>query len=175
DDHTTETTVRLADLGLPPGHYHVYRYWRRRYLGVTDDTVTIRRHQPHETAVLLFKPVSDRPDLLTTTFHVCQGAVEVASLQAASLQVAGLQVASSQVASSQVAGEERGVVVSVVLEKAGRQFGEVLFTVPEGWRVVEARVDGRKRPLVQVAPGVVSLGLTLEGQAEVKVHFEEKK
>jgi len=150
-DHTTETTLRLADLGLPLGRYHVYHYWRRRYLGVTGDAVTIRRHQPHETAVLLFKPVSDRPDLLTTTFHVCQGAVEVASLQ--------------------VAGEERGAVVSVVLEKAGRQFGEVLFTVPEGWRAVEARVDGSKRPLVQVAPGVVGLGLTLAGRAEVEVTF----
>ena len=161
DDHTTETTIRLADIGLPPGRYHVYRYWRRRYLGVTDETVTIRRHQPHETVVLLFKPVSDRPDLLTTTFHVCQGAVEVASLQDASLQVASLQVA----------GEERGAVVSVVLEKRGVQFGEVLFTVPEGWQAVEARVDGVKRSPVQVAPGVVGLGLTLAGRAEVEVEF----
>lgn len=158
--HTTETTVHLADLGLPLGRYHVYHYWRRRYLGVSDDSITIRRHQPHETAVLLFKPVSERPDLLTTTFHVCQGVVEVAS---------------SQVAGLQVAGEERGVVVSVVLEKAGRQFGEVLFTVPEGWQAVEAWVDGVKRSLVHVASGVVGLGLTLEGQAEVKVHFGEKK
>jgi hypothetical protein len=54
----------------------VYHYWRRRYLGVTDDVVTVRRHQPHETAVLLFKPISHRPDLLTTTFHVCHGIVE---------------------------------------------------------------------------------------------------
>ncbi len=125
---------------------------------MTGDGVTIRRHQPHETAVLLFKPVSERPDLLTTTFHVCQGVVEVASVKRQTSNV------KRQMSS-----------VEVVLEKAGRQFGEVLFTVPEGWRVVEARVDGSKRPLVQVAPGVVSLGLTLEGQAEVKVHFEEKK
>ncbi|MFQ6101748.1 MAG: glycoside hydrolase family 36 protein [Anaerolineae bacterium] len=149
-DRTTETTVHLSSLGLPPGRYHVYHYWRRRYLGVTDDQVTIHRHQPHETAVLLFKPVSEHPDLLTTTFHVCQGAVEVASVK---------RQASS---------------VEVVLEKAGRQFGEVLFTVPERWRAVEVRVDGVRRSLVSVAPGVVSLGLTLRGQAEVGIHFEEE-
>ena len=40
---------------------------------------------------------------------------------------------------------------------------------------MEARVDGSKRPLVQKAAEVVSLGLTLEGRAEVEVHFEEKK
>lgn len=158
DDHTTETTVRLDDLDLPAGRYHVYHYWRRRYLGVTDDDVTIGRHQPHETAVLLFKPVSDRPDLLTTTFHVCQGAVEVASCKSASLQVAG---------------SSEGVALSVALRKAGRQFGRVLFTVPQGWRVVEAEVDGRKQAPVAEAPGVISFGLTLEDRAVVEVGFEK--
>ena len=61
--------------------------------------------------------------------------------------------------------------MSVVLEKRGVQFGEVLFTVPEGWQAVEARVDGVKRSPVQVAPGVVGLGLTLAGRAEVEVEF----
>lgn len=151
DDRTTETTIRLADLGLPPGRYHVYHYWRRRYLGVVGETVTIRRHQPHETAVLIFKPVSDRPHLLVTTFHVCAGAVEV---EAVSRQASD---------------------VRVVLQKAGRQFGEVLFAVPEGWRPVKAQVDGVKRDLRQVAPGVVALGLTLEGRAVVEVEFAEEQ
>jgi len=47
-----------------------------------------------------------------------------------------------------------------------------LFTVPEGWRAVEARVDGVRRGLRLVAPGVVGLGLTLEGRTEVEVTFE---
>ncbi|HEY76796.1 MAG TPA: hypothetical protein G4O00_11590, partial [Thermoflexia bacterium] len=151
EDRTTETTVRLADLGLPPGRYHAYHYWRRRYLGVVEETVTIRRHQPHETAVLILKPVSDRPDLLVTTFHVCAGAVEV---EAVSRQASG---------------------VEVVLRKAGQQFGEVLFTVPAGWCPTEARVDGVRRDLRQVAPGVVALGLTLEGRAVVEVGFVEEQ
>ncbi|MGD2144972.1 MAG: alpha-galactosidase, partial [Anaerolineae bacterium] len=124
-DHTTETTVRLADLDLPAGRYHLFHYWRRRYLGVTGDIVTIRRHQPHETAVLLFKPVSDRPDLLTTTFHVCQGAVEISGYEFELIDARSK--------------------VKVRIEKAGRQFGRVFFTVPRGWRVVEASVDGRRQ------------------------------
>lgn len=154
EDSTTETTVRLRDLGLPRGRYQVYHYWRRRYLGVTDDAVTIRRHQPHETAVLLFKPVSEQPALLTTTFHVCQGMVEVASLE---------EVESAE-----------GTALTVVLRKAGRQFGRVLFSVPRGWRVVEALVDDRQQAPVTEVPGVVSLGLTLEGEATVEVGFEKE-
>lgn len=151
-DRTTETTVHLNDLGLHPGRYHVFHYWRRRYLGVVDDTVTVRRHQPHETAVLLFKPVSDRPDLLTTTFHVCQGLIEVTSYQ------------------SEIINAES--TVKVTLEKMGQQFGRVFFTVPRGWRIVKAQVDGRQQAPVIEATHVVSFGLTLENRADVEVAFE---
>ncbi len=149
EDRTTETTVRLSELGLPSGRYHVYNYWRRRYLGVVEETVTIRRHQPHETAVLILKPASEKPDLLATTFHVCAGAVEVERIEC---QTSGMRM---------------------VLNKAGQQFGEVLFTVPEGWRPAGARVDGVRQELRQVAHGVVALGFTLEGRAEVEVEFEQ--
>jgi alpha-galactosidase len=151
DDKTTETTVPLADLGLPRGRYHVYHYWRRRYLGIADKTVTIHRHQPHETAVLLFKPMSEWPDLLTTTFHVCQGAVEVADYR--------FQLADST------------AHLTVVLEKEGVQFGDVLFTVPRDWRVAEAQVDGVQREPRVEAPRVVALGLTLEGRSTVEMVF----
>ncbi len=152
EDHTVETAVRLTDLGLPPGRYHVFHYWRRRYLGVTDEAVVLRRHQPHETAVLLFRPVSDRPDLLTTTFHVCQGAVEVADCR----------------------WDGAGGLLRVALEKAGPQFGEVWLTAPAPWEVVEVRVDGERRPWVSPAPGVLRVGLMLDGRAEVMVRFRRK-
>lgn len=148
EDRTTQTTLRLSELGLPEGRYHAYHYWRRRYLGVVEEAVTIRRHQPHETVVLLLKPVCDRPDLLTTTFHVCQGAIEVAEV-----------------------GWQEGSLW-VRLEKEGRQFGEVLVAVPEGWRAATARVDGTRRELRPVAPGVVALGLTLQGRADIEVECE---
>jgi hypothetical protein len=142
-------------MGLPAGSYHVYHYWRRRYLGVTEDAIRVRRHQPHETAVLLFRPVAHRPDLLTTTFHICQGVVEIADCR--------FEIADSSTR------------ITVMLEKAGTQFGRLLFTVPKGWRVVEAEVDGRKQAPVTEAPGVINLGLTLEEQAVVVVAFEKER
>ncbi len=150
-DRTVETTVPLRELGLPEGSYHAYHYWRRRYLGLVDEALTIRRHQPHETAVVLLRPVSDRPALLTTTFHVCQGMVEVEDVEARE--------------------EEGRMTLALTLQKAGQQFGDVLFTTPPGWRALEARVDGIRHPLVSVAPGVVRVGLTLAGQAALEVDF----
>lgn len=153
-DHTVESAVRLDELGLPSGRYHVFHYWRRRYLGVVDDGVTINRHQPHEAVVLLFKPVTPQPDLLTTTFHVCQGAIEVANYE--------FEIVDAQ------------AKIKVVLEKAGRQFGRVFFVVPRNWRVTEAQIKGRRQAPVTEAPHVVSFGLTLEDRAEVEVAFERR-
>ncbi|MCS7178755.1 MAG: alpha-galactosidase [Anaerolineae bacterium] len=152
EDRTVETPVRLIDLGLPAGRYHVFHYWRRRYLGVTDDTVILRRHQPHETAVLLLKPVSDRPDLLTTTFHVCQGAVEVADCR----------------------WDETHHLLYIALEKAGVQYGEVWLTAPEPWETIEVRVNGERHPWVSPAPGILRIGLTLEGRSEVTARFRKR-
>jgi alpha-galactosidase len=153
-DRTTETTIDLADLELPKGCYHVYNYWRRRYLGTVEDHLTIKRHQPHETVLLLVKPVSNRPELLTSTFHVTQGGVEVSGI-------------------GWHGTWEKGRTLVVELEKAGRQRGELLFAVPEPYRVKEVRLNGRRRGVKRVARGVISLGFSLRDRARVELDFEK--
>jgi hypothetical protein len=152
-DRTTETTIELADLELPKGRYHVYNYWRRRYLGTVEGRLTIKRHQPHETVLLLIKPVSDRPELLTSTFHVTQGGVEVNGI-------------------GWHGTWEEGRTLVVELEKAGRQRGELLFAVPEAYRVREVRLDGRRRGFKWVAREVIGLGFSLRDRAWVELDFE---
>jgi alpha-galactosidase len=153
-EETVETTVRPAELGLPLDRYHVYNYWRRDYMGLVRDEITLPRHQRHETLVLLLKPVAEQPDLLTTTFHVCQGAVEVKNVDGHL--------------------EDGRLKHRVVLEKPGNQFGEVLYTVPDGWKATAACVDGRRRRLRTLAPGLVGLGFSLSGSATIDVEFEKE-
>jgi alpha-galactosidase len=153
DDRTRRTTIELADLGLDPeAHYHVYNYWRRRYVGVTRTRFTVPRHQPHETTILLFKPVGERPELLTSTFHVTQGAVEVTDVTWEELD------------------EDLGRL-RVEVVKAGRQEGELLFTVPVPWQVGVVRVNGRRRGVNQIARDVVGIGFTLDQEARVEIQF----
>jgi hypothetical protein len=112
-----------------------------------------RRHQPHETVLLLIKPVSDRPELLTSTFHVTQGGVEVSGIEWHGTW-------------------EKGRTLVIELEKAGRQWGELLFAVPEPYRVKEVRLDGRRRGVNRVAREVVGLGFSLRDRARVELDFE---
>jgi alpha-galactosidase len=153
EEETTTTRVQLEDLGLPPGLYHAYHYWQRRYLGSVGRSITLEDHEPHETIVLLLKPVTEEPQLLTTTFHVCQGMVEIAEYE------------------MEILGSE--AELGLTLEKRGRQSGQVLFTTPGDWRAVEAWVDGEEVSLQRAGAGVVALTLTLEDRAEIEVTFRK--
>ena len=150
-DKTVKTVVRPAELGLPHDHYHVFDFWRRKYAGVCCGEITIPRHRAHETLVLLLKPVSDQPDFLTSTFHVCQGAVELSKMM------------------RWESGD--GMGLQLVLDKAGRQFGELFFAVPDGWQATGARVNGRRRRVKTITPTIVGLGFTLVGAATVDLEF----
>jgi alpha-galactosidase len=153
-EHTRTTRVELAALGLPPGRYHVYDQWRASYLGQTEGPLTLPDHRPHEALLLLFKPVTDRPDWLTSTFHLAAGSIEVTDVI------------------QQKLGERRLKLV-VHLEQPGENFGRLVFTVPAGWIVLEAQVNGRRRS-VNVRngeAGLVDMGFTLRGRAWVLVDF----
>ncbi|NIN69402.1 MAG: hypothetical protein GTO63_32900 [Anaerolineae bacterium] len=157
EDRTERTVIKLGQLGLQPDRwYHIYDFWHRRYLGQAQRTMIIQRHRPHETALLLFKPVSERPEFLSSTFHVTQGAVEIRALTR----------------------EERdeGVEEMVVeLARPGSQAGELLFTVPAPHVVEETYLNGRRRGVKRVAPGVVSLGFQLRDEAMVKMVFSRDR
>jgi hypothetical protein len=59
------------------------------------------------------------------------------------------------------------------LEQPGENFGRLVFTVPAGWIVLEAQVNGRRRS-VNVRngeAGLVDMGFTLRGRAWVLVDF----
>ncbi len=153
EDRTVRTVIELVRLGLQGNQdYHVYDYWRRQYLGTARERLVLPRHRPHETTVLLFKPVSQRPELLTSTFHLTQGGVEVRSV-------------------SWEETDRRSHRLVVELDKQGSNFGQLLFEVPEPYMVIGARLNGRRRGVNHIAPGVVSMGFRLQDWARVEIYF----
>ncbi len=145
DDHTCATTLSLAQLGQPAGSYHVYNYWRRRYLGAVCDQVTIDPHQPHETVLLLLKPVSDVPEVLASTFHILQGAVEIKGVRSL---------------------PDRLVVD---MEKRGKQAGRLLFAVPAAQPVTTVLDNGRPQRPRRVAEGIWQAGFVLKDHTTVEL------
>jgi hypothetical protein len=148
EDQSRVTKITLSHLGLPPAAYHVYNYWRQRYLGVFRDEIIINPHQRHEAVLLLVKPVSDQPQVLSSTFHVVQGAVEIADVRLCSDKLV------------------------VDMEKPGRQFGRLAFAVPPDQRVIGATISGRSQKPQQISADIWQLGFSLNEKATVDLLFE---
>jgi alpha-galactosidase len=156
DEKTRVTEIALEQLGLDPRRaYHVYNFWHRRYVGIVREKLELARHQPHETRVLLFKPVADRVELLTTTFHLAQGLCEVKRVER--------EIAKGN---KGTAGNE---IVRVELEKPGVQRGQILFAIPRARKLIATRVDGRKSPYQRAGAGIVAVGLKLDERAVVEI------
>ena len=151
-DKTAKTEVSLRELGLPEGEYHAYNFWQQRYVGVRSDKLAFRRHQPHESIVLCLKPISDQPDLLSSTFHITQGAAEIQGVR-------------------RIVHGPSGQTLRVQMEKAGTQRGQLVFTVPAPWRVTEARVEGRRWPFRALASGLAAVRFRLKDRALVEMDF----
>lgn len=154
EDYTRTAQVELASLGLPPGRYHVYDQWRADYLGQVEKQLILPRQRPHETHLLLFKPVIDRPDWLTSTFHLMGGSVEVVD-----------------VIRQKLGARRQKLVVHV--EQRGENFGRLVFSVSKGWVVLDAQVNGRRRSvnIRDGEAGLIDMGFTLRDRGWVLVDF----
>jgi alpha-galactosidase len=154
DDHTQGFNVEPEALSLPAGRYHVYDQWRAVYLGQTEGAIVLPHQKPHETLLLLFKPVAEQPDWLTSTFHLMGGSVEVVDVVRQRLG-------------------ERRLKLIVHVEQAGQNFGRLVFTMPAGWVVLDAQVKGRRRSvnIRNREAGLVDMGFTLHDRAWVLVDF----
>jgi len=76
-----EYETRLgADLYLDEGYYHLYDYTKQEYLGISDAKIALAL-EPYESRVIAVRKKLDRPQIVSTSRHVTQGAAEIESLE----------------------------------------------------------------------------------------------
>lgn len=75
NDLVRDLSFREA-LRLEDGKYLIYDYFRDTYLGIAEDGIQIDL-APYETRVLSLRPLLDRPQIVSTSRHLSQGAAEL--------------------------------------------------------------------------------------------------
>jgi hypothetical protein len=68
--------LKWSELGLPEGRYHAVEFWSGAYLGQSESGVDLALPR-HGAAALAIHRVSDEPQIVGSTFHIGQGAVEL--------------------------------------------------------------------------------------------------
>jgi hypothetical protein len=62
---------------LPGGDWHAFELWTQEYAGVVSSSIS-QRIPPHGCRLLRLTPVLGRPQVVGSTLHLLQGAMEVA-------------------------------------------------------------------------------------------------
>ncbi|MEX0682721.1 MAG: alpha-galactosidase [Dehalococcoidia bacterium] len=69
---------RDESVALPAGAWHVFELWAEEYLGVHSDALTLPV-PPHGCRLLRLTPDLGRPQVVGSTLHLLQGALEIAA------------------------------------------------------------------------------------------------
>jgi len=130
------TEVKMSDLGLPSDReYLVYEFWTKEFLGPRKGSFDVAALEPGGTQIFVLRERLDRPQLLSTSRHITQGAIDVLQLE---------WDAERKVLSG------RGAVVK------GDRY-EATVHVPAGFEAESAQIDGAAAefssdgPLVRIA------------------------
>ncbi len=142
---------RSLATALPPGRWHVFELWERRYHGEHEGEVLLPDVPAHGVALLALRRPKARPQLLGTTFHFSVVAV---SLTNKSFRLDTLRVD---------------------LRPVAKKRGEVLVHVPKGHRFVEAELNGEAIDAERQGRNVVSLWFALEKPSTLVVRFRRAR
>lgn len=76
-ERPNERILSMEEIELEPEEdYLVYDFWRQQFLGRVKNNLKLD-FRPHESRVLAVRPVTGRPQVVSTSRHVSQGAVDI--------------------------------------------------------------------------------------------------
>ncbi len=131
-----DVTVPLETIGLDSSvKHHVFNFWQGKYLGLIERQVSVTGLQPHTLKLLLIKPESKEPAVLSTSMHYSQGAVEIADIDWNS-------------------GSNE---LSLRVTRDTRHEESIFFVFNEEWIPSRAYVDDEMVSFVEIAPEVVAV------------------
>jgi len=131
---------------LPSGRLHVFDLWSGEYAGIRSGEAVFPAVPAHGCKLLALREALDRPQLVSTTFHFTQGALEVEDCRY----------------------DEGWRTLALSLRPVAKKEGELILHAPAGLRpgAVEGGVRVSQRP-----DGLWSLALRLERPLRLEVPF----
>ncbi len=140
---------RRLRVPLPEGEHHVFDFWTGRYFGAASQEANLGLVPPHGCRLLALRRALDRPQLLSTTFHFTQGALEV----------------------EDCSWDEGAGRLAITLRPMPKKGGEVLVVAPAAYRWTAATADGIPLKARRRHDGVIVLPVQVTAPTRLEVFF----
>jgi alpha-galactosidase len=147
-----DVNISFESVGLDSEHkYHVFDFWQERYLGLVEKQVGVAGLEPHTLKLLLVKPESSEPTVLSTSMHYTQGAVELADIDWNS-------------------GSNE---LSLRVTRDTRHEECIFFVFNEEWIPSRAYVEDEMVSFVEIAPEVVAVKRRFTNGQTIRLKFTQ--
>ncbi|MDR1704924.1 MAG: hypothetical protein LBS19_09640 [Clostridiales bacterium] len=112
-DHPVTVNLQAEDLGLDSHtQYHLFEYWSQSYCGLLHKEAAVQL-LPHESKVFAVHKALDRPQLLSSSRHITQGAYDITAL----------------------AWDEDGLILSGTANAVAGDEHRLFFHIPKGYKI----------------------------------------
>jgi alpha-galactosidase len=133
---------------LPSEPVHVVDLWEERYFGVQQGQITFQRMAPHSAKLLALRSARAEPQVVSSTFHFSQGAVEIEDARFDPVAMA----------------------LTVRLRRPARGQGEIVIHVPPAYQERSLESDAPAEMACR-PDGLLAVRLSLEERAQFTLHF----
>lgn len=152
-DATASVRVSPEDFQLDPGVYHGFELWSDTYQLVSADRPMALRLLPHQSALITFRPVENRPQVVSVTHHAGQV---------------------STVVTEEIWSPDGRL--EVALDTGARRQGDVLVSVPAEYQEISAATTGEAGPTGRVSfDAGIRYSVPIQDTGRLLIRFERTR
>ncbi len=143
--------LNFSEIGLSKDtQFHVFEIWTEKYLGVHTGGITLRKIPKHASRILSIRPVSDKPQVVATTFHFTQGGVDLAAQKF----------------------QPRKKMLRFRIDARAKRDGSVFIYCPPGFSPKSCKAfDDTPTRMSQVSDTLFRISLSMKDSVEIGVQF----
>jgi hypothetical protein len=139
---------RDLTLALPPGRWHVFEFWERRYYGGCEGELVLERVPAHGVRMLALRKALDRPQVVGSTFHYSMGAREIEDMRY----------------------DVRRKTLRVDLLPVAKRSGQLFVHAPRGYRLARALLGGGPVDVRREGRLLIA-SLTIDSPSKLTIQF----
>ena len=156
NDSPADEEIELTKIGLKKDtDYHVFSFWDEKYLGKVRDALAIKNIAAHSASLLSIREALPRPQFISSTIHITQGAAEIESS----------------------AWNDKAGTLDIKLKHPGRRSGKLFISAPPQFSFVSVapKYLNASQQKVDAGGTLIVIELDFKQSASVSVKFQSNR
>ena len=146
--------LSLEQLNLDSNlNYHVFDFWEKSYYQIDKNNIKEIPLKGHTAKLLAIRPITGGPQLISSTFHITQGNIEI----------------------SQFEFNPNTLEISIEVVKSGQSHGQLFLYLPRPYHEKELLSDAKQSKLFRRQDELVGIEIDFEDRSQLTLKLEKKE